>query len=625
MPKVSVIVPVYNVEKYLKECLDSIINQTLQDIEIICIDDGSTDSSLNILNEYANIDSRIKVLTQTNKGAGAARNKGLGFSSGEYLYFLDSDDYLESSILEKLYLKSVAEDADICICKRKHLNKNNGEIQINHSSLYLSMLPNKVRFSGKDISNNIFQFCTIGVFTKLYKASFIKANNLKFQEIKVVNDVFFNHATLALANSITYINEPLMVYRVDRQGCLTGQRGKSLDCLICAYSKLIDLLKEKGLFSIYEDSMYRRAITSMKYEISLCSDKSLRKNLQKQFKEFIPKIYWDKYVKTKRKTKREILKTVFSITNQGNHKVFTLLGVKLKIKRKLKNTVYKHVNFNKFPDLSYLIRQNINKLPDDIDLIVGVPRSGIIPAYMIALFLNKNVCSLPEFLSNMIPGKGQRLMNTKNLQPKNILIVDDSIMSGKALAKVKASLSTIDLSSYNIRFLAIYATEQSCTKVDYYFKIVPAPRLFQWNYLNHIFANSSCYDMDGVLCVDPTNEQNDDGEKYIDFITNAKPLYIPAYKIHSIVTSRLEKYRPQTEAWLKKHNVKYDNLYMLNATAEERRTKKLHASFKAEIYNKQKDCFLFIESNPKQAKEIYELTGKSVICVETDEFYESKQ
>ena len=158
--------------------------------------------------------------------------------------------------------------------------------------------------------------------------------------------------------------------------------------------------------------------------------------------------------------------------------------------------------------------------------------------------------------------------------------------------------------------------------IDYFFEEVESPRMFQWNYLNHVISEKCCFDIDGVLCVDPTNEENDDGEKYINFIKNAKPLFIPQYKIYSLVTSRLEKYRDVTEEWLKKNGVKYENLYMLNcATAEERRQKNLHAKFKAEIYKKS-DAICFIESEPRQAKEIFELTGKQVICTQTDEIFQ---
>jgi uncharacterized HAD superfamily protein len=132
-------------------------------------------------------------------------------------------------------------------------------------------------------------------------------------------------------------------------------------------------------------------------------------------------------------------------------------------------------------------------------------------------------------------------------------------------------------------------------------------------------------DMDGVLCIDPTHEQNDDGKKYIRFIENAKPLYIPSYKIYAIVTSRLEKYRNKTEEWLKINNVHYEYLYMLDLpNAQVRRQMKIHAAFKAEIYSKLKNTRLFIESEPQQARSIAELSGKPCICVSTDEYFEGK-
>ena len=104
MPKVSVIIPVYNAEQYLSQALDSVINQTLKDIEVICVDDGSTDKSLTVLQEYAQKDDRFVILTQKNKFAGAARNKGLDIANGEYVYFMDSDDYLsDENVLKSLY------------------------------------------------------------------------------------------------------------------------------------------------------------------------------------------------------------------------------------------------------------------------------------------------------------------------------------------------------------------------------------------------------------------------------------------------------------------------------------------------------------------------------------------
>ena len=115
MPKVSVIIPVYNVEAYLRQCLDSVVNQTLKDIEIICVDDGSTDGSAAILKEYATKDERIKILTQSNSGAGAARNAGIARATGEWITFSDADDWIEPDAIEKMVAAAQREDAD-CVC-----------------------------------------------------------------------------------------------------------------------------------------------------------------------------------------------------------------------------------------------------------------------------------------------------------------------------------------------------------------------------------------------------------------------------------------------------------------------------------------------------------------------------
>ena len=111
MPKISILVPIYNVEKYLRECLDSILNQTLKDIEIICINDGSTDSSLEILNEYSSKDSRVKIINKANSGYGASMNKGLEAASGEYIGIVESDDFIKTTMFEDLY--NIAEKKDI--------------------------------------------------------------------------------------------------------------------------------------------------------------------------------------------------------------------------------------------------------------------------------------------------------------------------------------------------------------------------------------------------------------------------------------------------------------------------------------------------------------------------------
>lgn len=283
----------------------------------------------------------------------------------------------------------------------------------------------------------------------------------------------------------------------------------------------------------------------------------------------------------------------------------------------------KKIEYRNFDNMASAIRKTIPKIKEDFDLIVGIPRSGMIPAYMIALFKNIKACSIDEFINGVEVSNGLSRSTKKVAKIKNVLIVDDSLHSGVALSNVKKRLAEAGLNKkYNIKYLAVFAREASINLVDYYCEIVPTPRMFEWNYLNININERSCFDIDGVLCVDPTPEQNDDGEEYKKFLLNAKPLYIPTYTIHTIVTSRLEKYRKETETWLKKNGVKYNNLKMLNvATKEERIRLGAHSKFKAQVYLESPDTEMFVESEPKQAEEIAKITGKPVICTANDKLY----
>ncbi len=281
-------------------------------------------------------------------------------------------------------------------------------------------------------------------------------------------------------------------------------------------------------------------------------------------------------------------------------------------------------NYRSFQDLAVCIRNGLYKLPTNLDLIVGIPRSGMIPAYMIGLMLNKSVCTMDEFIHGIEPSHGERSLNgeTAASMKKRVLMVDDSIHSGVANQKAKDRLSGLDLDQYEILWLAVYAREESKDIPDFYFEVLPTPRAFEWNYLNSSIIARSCFDIDGVLCVDPTEEENDDGEKYRNFILHAKPLFIPTVKIHTIVTSRLEKYRKETETWLRNNGVQYEHLEMLNLPSKEDRIRlKAHASFKAQVYSSLPNTIAFYESDRKQAIEIAALTKKPCFCVGTDELF----
>ena len=143
MVAISIVIPVYNIEKYLKECLDSLVNQTFKDFEVICVNDGSKDKSLDILNEYAKKDSRFIVVTQENGGSGSARNNGLSRARGKYVQFLDGDDYFEPELLEKLYNLAEKYQANISVCSSRKVDDNGNitETKNPNSPLNLAKVP----------------------------------------------------------------------------------------------------------------------------------------------------------------------------------------------------------------------------------------------------------------------------------------------------------------------------------------------------------------------------------------------------------------------------------------------------------------------------------------------------
>jgi hypoxanthine phosphoribosyltransferase len=191
-------------------------------------------------------------------------------------------------------------------------------------------------------------------------------------------------------------------------------------------------------------------------------------------------------------------------------------------------------------DLNKIILSRLSILPRDFDLIVGIPRSGMLPSNLLALYLNKPYTDINSFLNGHIYKAGARGQFFDIRDFKKILVVDDSIASGSAMIKCKESLKHLE-SEFSISYCAIYVIPGKEKMVDYFFETVPLPRYFQWNVLHHTTLEKACFDIDGVLCIDPTEDQNDDGPKYRDFVLNAPPLFIPGSKIGTIVTSRLEK------------------------------------------------------------------------------------
>ena len=282
------------------------------------------------------------------------------------------------------------------------------------------------------------------------------------------------------------------------------------------------------------------------------------------------------------------------------------------------------MNYRSISDLNDTILRKLHVIPRDIDLIVGVPRSGMLPANLLALYLNLPYTDIHSFINGHTYKSGARRQFFDSSAYKKILVVDDSIASGSAIKESKKDLEHLT-SKFEIEYCVVYATPENKDKVDYSLEIVPTPRYFQWNIFNHTTLEKACFDIDGVLCQDPTKEQNDDGPEYISFLLNAAPLYVPGSKIGTLVTSRLEKYRSETETWLKQNGVKYDKLVMLDLPDIKARQKaNCHSSHKAHEYKKNQ-YNLFVESDLRQAIEINKLTKKPVFCTENFKMiYESE-
>ena len=281
MPKVSVIIPIYNTERYLRQCLDSVVNQTLRDIEIICVNDGSTDGSLKILKEYEAKDKRIKLLTQKKTNAGSARNNGLFIASGEYLSFLDSDDYFELTMLEHMYECAKKRRADIVVCELKVFNEDTGEVASVDWHIRKELLPSKMVFSFRDIKKNAFLCITASVWDKLIKRDLVMKNQLCFQSQQVYEDTVFAYSAMISAERITILKEFLVYYRKrSTNDSNIDIRYKHVECVHSTLSGLKEYLISNGLYERYKRDFISFAIYLMHYTCFLGENTDPVKEIQ---------------------------------------------------------------------------------------------------------------------------------------------------------------------------------------------------------------------------------------------------------------------------------------------------------------------------------------------------------
>lgn len=274
-PKVSLLIPIYNVEKYLAECLDSAVAQTLEDIEIICINDGSTDSSLDIIKSYADRDERVKIIDKKNSGYGASMNKGLEAATGEYVGILESDDFFELDALESLYAAAKEHDADVC--------KANfwlyWSTPVEKDELFSWVEAGEEGEAREETRVDLF-YRKPSIWSAIYRRSFLEENEICFLETPGASyqDAGFNFKVWAMAGNIALLEKPILHYRQDNEASSVNSPGK-VYCVCDEYAEMLRYAAEKkppidGLDGI---------IVRMRYDSYMWNYERLTEPLQVEF------------------------------------------------------------------------------------------------------------------------------------------------------------------------------------------------------------------------------------------------------------------------------------------------------------------------------------------------------
>ncbi|MCM1338071.1 MAG: LicD family protein [Muribaculaceae bacterium] len=356
MIKVSIILPVYNVERYLRQALDSVLNQTLQEIEIICINDGSTDNSLTILEYYAKKDSRVKIYNQNNQGPGIARNLGISKASGEYIMFLDPDDWYTLDACETAYNQIEKNKNDFVMFNFFKYFEENETLEIADWRLK----PFKKNFEDENLKLCNFKNYIKCSFTwsQIYSKKFITENNIKYSQGKLGEDVPFYIKALIYANTISIIQKPLYYYRIHKNSVSFAYNKQWRDLIAVRY-QCVDMLNERQIEKMQLQTILSYLIRSLLYWYDLIEkDKTqVRKDFYNELRKFytlLDKNYdinlirdyinWQKFQNIckyswNQKILLEFLQNIFSISlveksATKKHVVVTILGIKIKLKSK---------------------------------------------------------------------------------------------------------------------------------------------------------------------------------------------------------------------------------------------------------------------------------------------------
>lgn len=291
MPKVSVIIPVYNEETFLDQCLDSVVSQTLSEIEIICVDDCSTDETPFILKEYAKRDGRIKIITnETNLNAGGSRNQGLKIAKGDYIHFLDADDYMVLDAYEVMYRKAKCNNLDWIKAKAYSIDAQTSKITT--TPYYSLSVLDKHEFK---LSTNFYKspgkFTRINVtpWSGIYKRVFLEKNNIVFNSLRCVNDRSFYNNIMIDACFVMFLDHYIIYHRINNPNSLVRIRANNFGCHFESYNMIKEQcahLPNELLYYILESEIQDIFVWYKRF----MKEGNLARNVCEQIKEFLRNI-----------------------------------------------------------------------------------------------------------------------------------------------------------------------------------------------------------------------------------------------------------------------------------------------------------------------------------------------
>ena len=335
--KLSVVVPVYNVEKYLSKCLDSLIGQTYKDIKIICVDDGSTDGSLGILKEYKNKDKRIELVSKKNGGLSSARNAGLERVDTEYVMFCDSDDYYAAGMCEKMLRTIEKDNSDLAACSMNIIYLAHNEMEESDRNYY------RLRYTGKQyIDDELVLKTDVSVLDKIFRTSILDQYDIRFPEGLNNEDFYFYNAYMSVAKTISFVNQRLYYY-MRRDGSIMSENfdaGKlSMDHLLIA-EKLFKFYKETDYLTEHKDLFWRQWVMSFWFSIEH-SSKEYREEIYGRARNFARRNY-SKWSPEDKGVRREV---GYIINGGGITKIKYAMYERLKKIYKKLNIRYRQQNY----------------------------------------------------------------------------------------------------------------------------------------------------------------------------------------------------------------------------------------------------------------------------------------